>query len=95
MSSRLTNGVRTPFKALRSRFPYLGTDFLKILIAIACGIGLASLFTWGSSTDVTSMSAPRILLHNASLAVLALFLTHYGAIARSSSPQLPSTSWLP
>ncbi len=33
MSSRLTNSVRTPFKALRSRFPYLGTDFLKILIA--------------------------------------------------------------
>ena len=80
MSSRLTNSVRTPFKALRSHFPYLGTDFLKIQIAIACGIGFASLFTWGSSSDVTSISVPGILLHNASLAVLALFLTHYGAI---------------
>lgn len=50
MSSRLTNRVRTRFKALRSRFPYLGTDFLKILFAIACGIGLASLFTWVAST---------------------------------------------
>lgn len=80
MSSRLNNRFRTPFKALRSHFPYLGTDSLKILIAIACGIGFASLFTWGSSSDVTSISAPGILLHNASLAVLALFLTHYGAI---------------
>lgn len=80
MSSRLTNSVRAPFKAVRSHFPYLGTDSLKILIAMACGIGFASLFTWGSSSDVTSISAPGILLHNASLAVLALFLTHYGAI---------------
>ncbi|MEW1819727.1 hypothetical protein AB0323_02900 [Arthrobacter sp. NPDC080031] len=80
MSSRLTNSVRTPFKALRSRFPYLGTDFLKILIAIGCGIGFASLFTWGSTSDMTSISAPGIFLRNASLAVLALFLTHYGAI---------------
>ena len=84
MSSRLTNSVYIPVKAFRgisrSRFPYLGADFLKILFAIACGIGLASLFTWGSSSDVTSISAPRILLHNASLAVLALFLTHYGAM---------------
>jgi hypothetical protein len=71
MSSRLTNSVRTPFKALRSRFPYLGTDLLKILIAVACGIGLASLFTWGSSTDVTSMSAAGIFLHNGSLAAFA------------------------
>lgn len=84
MSNRLTGTVCTPFKALggivRSRFPYLGSDFLKILIAIVCGIGLACLFTWGGSSDVTSISAPGILLHNASLAVLALFLTHYGAI---------------
>lgn len=29
---------------------------------------------------MTSISAPRILLHNASLALLALFLTHYGAV---------------
>ncbi|MEV8147692.1 hypothetical protein AB0O52_06020 [Arthrobacter sp. NPDC080073] len=29
---------------------------------------------------MTSISAPGIFLHNASLAVLALFLTHYGAI---------------
>lgn len=65
---------------LLTRFPYLGTDFLKILIAIVCGIGLASLFTWDSTSDVTTISAPRILLHNASLAVLALFLTNYGAI---------------
>lgn len=63
-----------------TRFPYLGIDFLKILIAIVCGIGLASLFTWDSTSDLTSISAPGILLHNASLAVLALFLTHYGAI---------------
>jgi len=84
VSNRLTHTVRLPFKAfrdiMRSRFPNLGTDFLKILIAIGCGIGLASLFTWGSSSDVTSIGAPKILLHNASLAVLALFLTHYGAI---------------
>ncbi len=84
MSNRLTETLRTPCRAfsgiMRSRFPYLVSDFLKILVAVVCGIGLASLFTWGSSSDVTSISAPRILLHNASLAVLALLLTHYGAI---------------
>lgn len=85
MSKRLTNiVVLSPFKAFReilsSRFPYLHTDFLKILTAIVCGICLASLFTWGSSSDSVSVSAPGILLHNASLAVLALFLTHYGAM---------------
>ncbi|MFW0773418.1 hypothetical protein ACLRGI_09625 [Paenarthrobacter nitroguajacolicus] len=54
-------------------------DLLKITVAIACGIGFASLFTWGNGTDVASISASGILVHNASLALLALFLTHYGA----------------
>ena len=83
MSNRLTHTV-APFRAFRDtlhfRFPHLGTDLLNILIAIVCGIGFAFLFAWDSASDITSMSAPRILLHNVSLALLALFLTHYGAI---------------
>ncbi|MBT8159928.1 MULTISPECIES: hypothetical protein [Arthrobacter] len=66
---------------LSSHFPCLCHDFLRILAALAGGVGLASLFTWGGSSEVGAISAARILLHNATLALLALFLTHYGAVA--------------
>lgn len=84
MNNRVIHPGRTPIRTfrdvLRLRFPHLGNDLLKILAAVACGIGFAFLFTWGSSSDVTSISAPRILLHNASLAVVAILLTQYGAV---------------
>lgn len=76
--SRAT-GFRAFTTGIRNRFPHLGKDLAKILVAVACGAGFASLFTWGTGTDAPAITAHGIFLHNTALAVLALFLTHYGA----------------
>ncbi|MEV7605890.1 hypothetical protein AB0N65_10680 [Paenarthrobacter sp. NPDC089322] len=67
------------FGTLRARFPHLGVDLLKIFVALVCGAGFASLFRWDSGTDATTVTAHGIFLHNTALALLALFLTQYGA----------------
>lgn len=78
-----TNRSRIIFGAKNETagFSNLGRDLSKIVVAMFCGIGFSFLFAWDSEPDTVDITVQEIFLHNMSLAILALFLTHYGAIA--------------
>lgn len=63
-----------------ARYPHLVRDLGMIFVAALCGAGLASLFTWDDARDPVHIDAVGILLHNLSLAFLAVILSHYGAV---------------